>query len=294
MQAISYIKTQIVKASSCVNQSLQCVDELGSQIATLNGVGMFYQKGVGIQVDLDRQGNYICLLDIEDGVIDSENLGNFCDILKQRTDEWFELRKGAVITGSSFYWALGLGTLKDQKAHYDKVFKAVHESVNPDLQKLFDHGTSNEVNALATFLAKIMRVYYPNAIYKGDGCVVKSMSEDLDAYAVISGDGTCIKKVENDWENIVAAEFKCPMPGKMYVPDVYYKLPPYYVCQILSQMNAKDCGELANFVTQKKAPLYSLVDMMNNCGITFGIKEYNCMDMGPKNAQLVGTLKQRT
>ena len=28
--------------------------------------------------------------------------------------------------------------------------------------------------------------------------------------------------------NTVAVEFKCPMPGKQYVPDVYYIHPPYY------------------------------------------------------------------
>jgi hypothetical protein len=47
---------------------------------------------------------------------------------------------------------LGLGTLKQQQEHYDKVFKSKHPNIPPELQELFDYGTKQEINALATLL----------------------------------------------------------------------------------------------------------------------------------------------
>ena len=42
--------------------------------------------------------------------------------VKQRTDVWFSMRKTAMVTGSTFNAAIGLGSLKKQLEHYNKMF----------------------------------------------------------------------------------------------------------------------------------------------------------------------------
>ena len=40
------------------------------------------------------------------------------EVVKQRSKEWFDLRKKLKLTGSTCYNALGMGKLKDQTDHY--------------------------------------------------------------------------------------------------------------------------------------------------------------------------------
>ncbi|XP_071139869.1 uncharacterized protein [Mytilus edulis] len=158
-------------------------------------------------------------------------------MIKQRGDEWFELRKGSRITGSTIFRGIGLGTLKEQQQHYDKAFHGKETPVSAELQELFDYGTSQEINALGTLVSKILPVYFPDLVYREDGCEVISIG---DSYAVISGDGS---GVDNNDKVQMAFEFKCPKPGKERTTDVHYQIPKYYSTQLLSQMAAKKCGK---------------------------------------------------
>ena len=66
-----------------------------------------------------------------------------CDIqyIKQRTEEWFALRKQARVTGSTLNNALGLDTLQKQKQHhYIHIRGREPAPVPEDLQKKFDYG----------------------------------------------------------------------------------------------------------------------------------------------------------
>ena len=66
------------------------------------------------------------------------------------------------VTGSTIYTALGLDTLTKQKEHhYIHVRGRNPPPTPPDLQKLFDHGTKNEVNAIATLISTIVPAYLP-------------------------------------------------------------------------------------------------------------------------------------
>ena len=252
--AISYIKTQIIKSNACISRILHCIDQLGAHVAALNGTHLYYKPGIGIEVDLDRQGNYICLRDLDENTIKAApNTASISSVVKQKSKEWHSLRNEAVITGSTIHKALGIGSLKGQTNHYDTVFRGVEEKPTPELQQLFHHGTTNEVNALATFVSKIMPVYYPDLLFKEDGCIVLDMKSNTGAYAVISGDGTG-QNMDNT--NILAVEFKCPMPNKQHVPDVYYRLPPYYVTQVLSQMAAKECEMFVNLCYTQESSTY--------------------------------------
>ena len=72
-------------------------------------------------VDLAYQKNYIELkkpTDIHIALLTPSTT-------KQRTEEWFKLREGLKVTGSSIHRALGCETLKAQGEHFDKVMSAV-------------------------------------------------------------------------------------------------------------------------------------------------------------------------
>ena len=71
-------------------------------------------------VDLHNQTNYVCLINVEsDGR--SEKLSP--NMIKQRSDSWFEERQKPKVTGSTIYRALGLSTLKGQQEHFKRTNK---------------------------------------------------------------------------------------------------------------------------------------------------------------------------
>ena len=259
--AISFIQTQIIKIELCVTNLLECIDGIGFYITVLNGSSKHYRYGRDIEIDLIKQANYVCL---PATAVDARENPE----VKQRSQEWHRLRSGARVTGSTLFKTLGLGTLKDQKAHFDSVFRDIKEEISPELQVRYDYGTSNEITAVATLVGKILPVYYPELIYREDGCVVLPMDSEK-AYAVISGDGTGFTC---DNRNQVAFELKCPIPGKQYVPDVYYELPVYYTTQVLSQMAAKDYSSFANLCYTPQSS--TLIHDTNDTGLWENIWKY--------------------
>jgi hypothetical protein len=70
------------------------------------------------------------------------------------------------------------------------------------------YGTEQEINALGTFVGRIMPVYFPQILFREDGCETLPLG---DGYAVISGDGSGIN---SDGSVDVAVEFKCPKTWK--------------------------------------------------------------------------------
>ena len=76
---------------------------------------------------------------------------------KQRTECWSLQCDGAkIITGVYPFSALGLGKLKEQHTHYNKVYNGEREVESPDLQVRFDYGSANKSHALQTTLGKII------------------------------------------------------------------------------------------------------------------------------------------
>ena len=231
--SISYHQTKIIASTATIDSLLEGIDKLLYTVACLNGTGSNYVLGNGT-VDLDKQSNYVCL---REPTVDEPSSP---ETTKQHSSQWHELRKSAAVTGSTLYRALGLASLKEQQEHFDNKFRNIESKVSASLQKLFDYGTENEINALGTFVAKVMPVFYPTLTYIEDGCSVIKMKE---GYGVFSGDGTCTDKAGNP---VLTCEFKCPVPGKSRVPDVYYTLPKYYGTQVLGQMAAKGCLQYVN------------------------------------------------
>ena len=119
------------------------------------------------------------------------------------------------------------------------MYHGIQPEVSDALQELFDYGTTQEINAIATMLGKVIPVYYPNITYIEDGCKVIPIGQSS---AVVSGDGHGINEKD---ETVMSFEFKCPKPGKIRTTDTHYKLPTRYATQVLAEMNTHQCGEYA-------------------------------------------------
>ena len=228
--SISFWQTKIIHSHATIEELLGCIDQLGYAVACLNGTSSCFVLGKGT-VCLEKQSNYVCLKDLDkDKVSNSEST-----FMKQRSEAWHNLRQNCRISGSTIFNGIGLRTLKDQQAHFDKVFAGKESEKSQELIELLYYGTKHEIDALGTFVGKILPVYYPGLLFREDGCEILKVG---DGYAVISGDGSGVN-LEGDID--VAVEFKCPKPGKTHTTDQHYSLPVYYSTQVLSQMHAKSC-----------------------------------------------------
>ena len=94
-----------------------------------------------------------------------------------------------------------------------------------ELQELFDYGSTNEINGIATLVGKVIPVFYPHLTYREDGCEVMLIAAESENYAISSGDGSGI---DTNGQVEVAFEIKCPKPGKTHTTDVFYKLTNYH------------------------------------------------------------------
>ena len=101
-----------------------------------------------------------------------------------------------------------------------------------------EHGTVNEINAIATLCSKILPVMYLSSSYFEEGCAVVFHNGKImllvspDGSLRALSDSTCITEPHASF----AIEIKCPFPGSIYKPKVHYEMPFYYVPQILCEM----------------------------------------------------------
>lgn len=173
------------------------------------------------------QKNIVCLGANVEPVIEHS-------LIKQRSEAWFEIRKQCLITGSTIHKAIGFDGLKNQKCFLqEKLGLKPPDSVSKELQSKFDHGAANETNAIATFVSSYLPAFHPNCSFYEEGCYIQK--ENGRQMLVVSPDGS-IRDRKNENHLQFAIEIKCPFPGKVFTTDVHYKLPNYYVPQILSEM----------------------------------------------------------
>lgn len=115
--AISATKTNIALIKECIDGMMNVIDKLCQFCSVLNDSERNFRSDT--MVTMSKQENLKCL-----GMI-SEN--EFIEItsrtkfIKQRSDDWFNIRSQAKVTASELHHALGLGTLRQQQDHYDKV-----------------------------------------------------------------------------------------------------------------------------------------------------------------------------
>ena len=184
-------------------------------------------------------------------VLDIDKEENY-QYIKQRTTEWFKIRKNARVTGSTLNKALGLDTLLKQKEHHN-VFVCSHQEppVSRELQKMFDHGTRNEINAIATLVSTILPAYLPAcfAFYEVGPCFISG--ESRKNILEVSADGILQCAFGENCPNAdihgprrIVVEIKSPVPQQNVPETIYYEVPTRYVPQIQAELKAYNCSEL--------------------------------------------------
>ena len=232
---ISGLETTLFDISNCIKSLLKCIDELCLAITVIKrSVQSFCQ---GQTLSLQHQNNYIHLRESKENqdVINTRHI-------RQRTDAWLKLRSTAKVTGSTLNNAIGLGTLKAQQEHFDSVvYNNPKPAPSESTKECMEHGTVNEINAIATLVGKVLPVYWPNLQYVEEGCF-QIFTEESGVSVVISPDGSCRESVNAP--SVFAIECKCPMPGEVFTTPVFYSIPKYYVPQLLAEMKALNSTEL--------------------------------------------------
>ena len=187
-----------------------------------NSERMYAQDNV---VKLQIQSNYIPLPDV---TTETENTR----YIKQRTEQWLNIRKEAKVSGSTIYGALGLDGLKAQKQHFDKVICGFADpSPTQEAMKAMQYGTDNEINAVSTLVGRIMPVVAPDLCYHEEGCY----RLDDNSFMIVSPDGSLRK---DDDSCVMGVEFKCP------TIKVHTEVPVRYYLQCLAEMEVLDCDQL--------------------------------------------------
>ncbi|VDI80060.1 Hypothetical predicted protein [Mytilus galloprovincialis] len=236
------IALEKLKLDLCISRLLRVIDSIGHATSVCYGVQTFYNKGD--TCDLSIQHNYVCLTGLKiEGDIQNSNTS----LIKQRSDEWHSIRKTVKVTGSTAHQALGLSGLKKLQEHFEYVF---HQKDRPDFsedaQKRMKYGTDNEINAIGTLVSKILPIFYPNFSYVEEGCEV--VCDKDETFLIVSPDGSARYFNSENYKPSdavdLAIEIKCPYPNKLYTTPVYYKMPWYYVIQVLSEMYVLNASSL--------------------------------------------------
>ena len=131
------------ECESVIRRLLEVNLKCSEIMASINNNTDVHICGRARHVSLIEHANNFQLLppEIVKYTLDLTNENNI-QYIKQRTEEWFALRKQARVTGSTLNNALGLDTLQKQKQHhYIHIRGREPAPVPEDLQKKFDYGT---------------------------------------------------------------------------------------------------------------------------------------------------------
>ena len=190
----------------------------------------------------ETQGNYICLQGLQEVRVEEiENVLQLMPVIQQRSKAWFAVRKLASITGSTFHRAVGLESLKKQQSHFDTVYNnKTQQDPDSETQKRLQHGQINEINAVATLVSKVLPVYFPDMNFYEEGCYALELING--GYTIVSPDGSL--RQSSNKSNVIGIEIKCPYPDKTFTTPIHYKLPTYYVPQVLCEMAALNAEQL--------------------------------------------------
>ena len=122
-----------------------------------------------------------------------------------------QFREDSLVTGSTINKAIGLDGLKKQKEYFAERFgERSTPEISEDLQRKFDYGTENEINAVATFVSTFLPAFLPDGCFYEEGCYPERKNGDI--LLTVSPDGS-VRKGEN--ETVCGVEIKCPFPGKV-------------------------------------------------------------------------------
>ena len=110
---------------------------------------------------MSNQPNVFLLAPANFTNVDLRDISN-SQFIKQGTTAWHNVRKCVRVTGSTLCKAIGLDTLSAQKVHHSVyVQKKDPPSVTPQVQKMMEYGSKNEVNGLATLVGSLIPALLP-------------------------------------------------------------------------------------------------------------------------------------
>ncbi|CAC5380282.1 unnamed protein product [Mytilus coruscus] len=184
-------------------------------------------------VDLSEQLNYKRLIGMDKEMPKKYNIPTevYCQFVKQGSEEWFNIRSGAMVTGSTVYNAIGLDSLKAEQRHYDEVVRGKPKEIPSDeVQKRMDHGTRNEINAIATLISVVLPTFYSAMTFHEEGCYI--IDNQGKKFCVVSPDGS----LRMNARPVIAVEIKCPSPQTFNSEEPYYRVPVRYVLQMMMEM----------------------------------------------------------
>ena len=128
---------------SVIQRCLNVNKQLCEKCAEINRSSHFFKNNSPIEIS--DQGNMRILL-APDEISDFFHGCDNTVFVKQRTEIWHKIHDMCAVTGSTMHNALGLGTLIEQKKHYDEKFGGkAKEEPDDKLKEILDYGTKNEV-----------------------------------------------------------------------------------------------------------------------------------------------------
>ena len=105
------------------------------------------------------------------------------------------MKKSHPVSGSSLYEINGFMTLKQKQQRYNKHHKGITRlPASSEVHQAFDHGTADEVNAIATICTKILPAFFPNLLFSEIGSVTLN---HLKTNHVHNNEGKCSAENES-------------------------------------------------------------------------------------------------
>ena len=237
---MNHLKTYVYQCSNTIKDVTDNLNGLCELIAALNEAIQNFVKDK--TVDLTLQGNFAELMPprhvAESLGTDSQNIPT--EYVKQRSAEWFEVRKSVKVTGSTVQKAVGIDSLKDQRSYFDETISRDENPKSDSQIEAMDYGSKNEINAVATLVGKIMPVLYPRLTMYEEGTY--KLSDDSRPILCVSPDGSlretngCNRPLDNPAK--VGIEIKCPFNSGPLKDRVFYTPPKRYISQCLLEQHA--------------------------------------------------------
>ncbi|VDI68807.1 Hypothetical predicted protein, partial [Mytilus galloprovincialis] len=190
-----------------IETTLTFIQTSTTRILQIGPVCNGFQKPMLSLVDLSVQANYKCLVGMTKSMKETYNIPktHYCNFVKQRTQDWMDIRTEARVTGITVYAAIGLDTLKSQQRHFDEVLRGKPKlELSDEIKSRMNYGCDNEVNAVVTLVHIIMPTCYPSLTFFVEGCYI--IEQDSKTVCVVSPDGS----LRINSKPQIAIEIKCP------------------------------------------------------------------------------------
>ena len=201
------------------------------------------------RVNITKLDNFRSLPTMSNADVAAMDVNEIPLYLRQRSEDWFLLRKQFAITGSTLFDIAGFDMLKLKKQHYDPYHRGISlPTPSEEVQKAMDHGTAFEDNAVATLCTKILPVYFPSTSYAEIGSVVlkqyktshfhtetgecKTDVADHYSFALVFPDGVLVDKNKPQWSGQSDFIYSVELKSLYFRKQPHSTVPLRYIPQL--------------------------------------------------------------